>query len=134
MLSDWTERLLESFVPQTFLLHGLEGSGKERALSRIAAKYNTHRLEVDLSRDDAFEAQQELVASIKQILFSDASSFYVIMCPRVDLWHHVHQKSILSMVEHAMASSRIMFIMTCREMSKVVPPLVSRSLRVRCPV
>lgn len=42
------------------------------------------------------------------------------------------QKSILTMIEHSLLSSRILWVLSARAVSKIIPPLKSRCIPVRC--
>lgn len=81
-----------------------------------------------------FESQQQLVQMIKHAISFDSSQSFALLIPRIDLWHATHQKSILTMIEHSLMTSRILWMMTARETSKCLAPLKSRCIHIRCPM
>lgn len=62
------EKITDAFIPQAFLLHGPERSGKQTAMERIASMYTHHWIQLDLALVDLYEAQEDLVSDIKRIL------------------------------------------------------------------
>ena len=65
---------------------------------------------------------------------AQATGTYAIYCiARVDLFEHVHQKALLSLLERSSDSPHRTWILTARHLAHCIPPLRSRAQLVRCP-